>query len=120
MSFNFPNSPTVGQLYPQPAVAGASVWKWNGSAWISVGAPLTILDGLVHYDVAQSLTATQQLQARQNIYAAPFDAMGLTGVQVNGCQSSIRHRSHGTAKCCVDLHTGHVSSLCHRQRRNVG
>ena len=33
---------------------------------------------------AQSLTAAQQLQARTNIYAAPFDAMAYNGLQVNG------------------------------------
>ena len=33
---------------------------------------------------AQSLTSTQQLQARQNIYAAPFDALAYSGMQING------------------------------------
>jgi hypothetical protein len=33
---------------------------------------------------AQSLTTAQQLQARQNIYAAPFDAMAYSGMQING------------------------------------
>ena len=33
---------------------------------------------------AQSLTATQQQQARQNVYAAPFDAMAYSGLQING------------------------------------
>ena len=40
--------------------------------------------GAVHYDSAQSLTALQQQQARQNIYAAPFDAMAYSGLQING------------------------------------
>jgi hypothetical protein len=39
---------------------------------------------VVHYDVAQSLTIPQQQQARQNIYAAPFDAMAYGGLQING------------------------------------
>jgi hypothetical protein len=38
----------------------------------------------VRYDIAQSLTAPQQQQARQNIYAAPFDAMAYSGLQING------------------------------------
>ena len=38
----------------------------------------------VRYDTAQSLTAPQQQQARQNIYAAPFDAMAYSGLQING------------------------------------
>jgi hypothetical protein len=38
----------------------------------------------VRYDAAQGLTAAQQVQARQNIAAAPFDAMAYSGMQVNG------------------------------------
>jgi hypothetical protein len=39
----------------------------------------------VRYDVAQpALTDAQELQARQNIYAAPLDAIGLYGVGYNG------------------------------------
>jgi hypothetical protein len=39
---------------------------------------------VVRYDISQSLTAPQQQQARQNIYAAPFDAMAYSGLQING------------------------------------
>jgi hypothetical protein len=38
----------------------------------------------VRNNAAQSLTAVQQQQARQNIYAAPFDAMAYNGLQING------------------------------------
>ena len=38
----------------------------------------------VRYDAAQSLTAAQQTQARQNIFAAPFDALSYSGLQING------------------------------------
>jgi hypothetical protein len=34
--------------------------------------------------VAQALTAPQQQQVRQNVYAAPFDALAYSGMQVNG------------------------------------
>lgn len=40
--------------------------------------------GSVRYDTAQNLTETQDAQARSNIYAAPFDAMGYHGIQFNG------------------------------------
>jgi hypothetical protein len=33
MGFNFPNSPTIGQLYPQPPIAGAPVYQWDGHKW---------------------------------------------------------------------------------------
>jgi hypothetical protein len=39
---------------------------------------------VVRYDTAQSLTAPQQQQGRANIYAAPFDAMAYSGMQING------------------------------------
>ena len=38
----------------------------------------------VRFDAAQALNATQQTQARQNIFAAPFDAMAYNGLQING------------------------------------
>jgi hypothetical protein len=38
----------------------------------------------VRFDTAQSLTAAQQTQARGNIYAAPFDALAYSGMQING------------------------------------
>jgi hypothetical protein len=44
----------------------------------------TINARAVRYDAAQALTDPQLIQARQNIYAAPFDAMAYSGLQVNG------------------------------------
>ena len=41
---------------------------------------------------AQSLTATQQQQARQNVYAAPFDAMAYSGLQINGAMEVSQER----------------------------
>jgi hypothetical protein len=38
----------------------------------------------VRTEQAQALTAAQQQQARQNIYAAPFAAMAYNGLQING------------------------------------
>lgn len=140
MGINFPASPTVGQKYPQPAVAGIPVYTWDGEKWTTVGGsvaayapPSTTLplmdatpavigietayargdhvhpsdttkynasnpDGYqtamqvgtsvaalaVRYDVAQALSVIQQQQARQNVYAAPFDALAYSGLQING------------------------------------
>ena len=49
-------------------------------------AAKSYVDGIpsVRYDAAQALTAAQQLQARSNIAAAPFDAMAYGGLQING------------------------------------
>ena len=70
MSFDFPNAPTVGQIF--------NSWIWDGEKW------LTQPVGSVRYDIAQSLTAPQQVQARQNIYSAPFDSLAYNGMQING------------------------------------
>ena len=34
MALDFPNSPTVGQLYPSPAIAGVGQWRWDGTEWV--------------------------------------------------------------------------------------
>ena len=38
----------------------------------------------VRTDMAQTLTAAQQVQGRSNLYAAPFDALAYNGLQING------------------------------------
>jgi hypothetical protein len=51
----------------------------------TVTAVGTVVGALaVRYDAVQALTAAQQVQARQNIYAAPFDALAYSGMQING------------------------------------
>jgi hypothetical protein len=42
------------------------------------------LNQVVRYDAVQTLTAPQLVQARSNIYAAPFDALAYSGMQING------------------------------------
>ncbi|MEY9184709.1 hypothetical protein ABIG06_006257 [Bradyrhizobium sp. USDA 326] len=141
MGLNFPTSPSVGTLCPQPAIAGVPVYRWDGEKWslqslvskqpiyddgsIPMSAQLKLIappvaandaaaksyvDGIappagsVRYDSAQSsLTATQQQQGRQNIYAAPFDALGYYGMQVNG-GCAIDQVSNGAATVIT---TGH-------------
>jgi hypothetical protein len=62
MGFNFPLAPTVGTIYPTPAIAGAPQYVWDGVAWkttvSSSGSPPYI--------------------------AAPVDALAYNGIQVNG------------------------------------
>src|SRR6516164_9426082 len=38
MGMNFPNTPTVGQQWPSPPVAGQPVYRWDGTVWGSLGA----------------------------------------------------------------------------------
>ncbi|MBO4221938.1 hypothetical protein [Bradyrhizobium neotropicale] len=64
---------------------GFSYFRYNdgsSSQWVALIAGLP--SGSVRYDIAQMLTAAQQQQARQNVYAAPFDAMSYNGLQLNG------------------------------------
>ena len=34
MAIDFPNSPTVGQVYPSPAVPGTPIYQWDGNKWV--------------------------------------------------------------------------------------
>lgn len=66
MGINFPNAPTVGQLWPQPATPGLPVYRWDGQAWMTGSVDII---GTVRYDAVQTLTAAQKAQARANIDA---------------------------------------------------
>lgn len=80
MSFNFPASPTVGQVYQN--------YTWDGEKWTMGATPV----GAVRYDVPQSLTEPQKAQARSNVYAAPLDALAYSGMQINGSMEVSQER----------------------------
>jgi len=46
MGINFPSSPTVGQKYPSPSVAGVPTYTWDGQKWTTfadaLGPPLYV------------------------------------------------------------------------------
>jgi hypothetical protein len=72
-----------GQLYIRYNDGNSVAWviaapQPDSSNYVSlIGA------SAVRYDTAQTLTEPQQMQARSNIYAAPMDALGYSGMQVN-------------------------------------
>ena len=37
---DFPASPTNGQKFPQPAVAGVPVYTWDGEKWTTAGGEI--------------------------------------------------------------------------------
>lgn len=37
MALDFPNSPTVGQLFPTSPAPGTPQFRWDGTAWSSAG-----------------------------------------------------------------------------------
>ena len=45
---------------------------------------VALAEDLISVETANAFTATQQAQARTNVYAAPFDAFGAQGIQING------------------------------------
>jgi hypothetical protein len=91
------NGPSQGAIYvgdSAPAAPINSLW-WESDTgilyfkfddgtsvqWVAIadgGA------GAVRFDMAQTLTAPQQTQARVNIAAAPLDALAYSGLQING------------------------------------
>ena len=88
-----PASPKAGQLWWESDGGLLYVFFVDASGppgqWV-IAAPQPDINAFmtsaqaVRYDTAQSLTAVQQQQARQNTYAAPFDAMAYGGLQING------------------------------------
>jgi len=45
MALDFPNSPTVGQIFPSPAQPGVPQWKWDGAEWVlsaQAGSPFGV------------------------------------------------------------------------------
>jgi hypothetical protein len=102
------SSVLVSDVPPTPTPIDSTLWyntldgqlyirynDGNSTAWV-IAAPQpdasnytnmigsAIAASAVRYDVAQALTDPQKSQARQNIAAAPFDAMSYSGMQVNG------------------------------------
>lgn len=61
MGMNFPDAPTVGTIYPQPALAGIPVYRWDGAKWITVGA--TVPKTPVYADGSVPMTAQLTLIA---------------------------------------------------------
>ena len=72
-ALDFPLAPTLGQTYPNPAVAGLPVYRWDGSDWLSAYplGPL-ILPG----------DPTDPLGAATKQYVD--NTLAYSGMQVNG------------------------------------
>ena len=55
----------------------------SSTQW-AIMSPMPDVATFVRNDAPQSLSTAQQVQTRQNVYAAPFDAMAYSGMQYNG------------------------------------
>jgi hypothetical protein len=103
-----PASPVDGQLWWE-SDTGALYIRYNDGdsvQWVLVGQFPT-LTGLVRFDTAQTLTEPQKVQARQNVYAAPFDAMAYSGMQINGSMEI----SQENGQAAVPLVNGSLKSI---------
>lgn len=78
---------------PGPGIADApsddAVYARKNAGWTDTKL------SAVRLDLAQALSATQLVQARQNIFAAPFDAIGYFGMQINGAHEVTQERIAG-------------------------
>ena len=43
---DFPNSPTIGQLFPVTPIANTPVWQWDGTSWEPTG-PVGLTQGVI-------------------------------------------------------------------------
>jgi hypothetical protein len=89
-----PTGATVNSLWFESDTGILYIYYADGTStqWVAIAAG-GIDAGAVRFDGPQSLTSetapfgttvTQRAQARKNIYAAPFDAMAYSGMQING------------------------------------
>ena len=129
MALDFPASPTLNQLYPSPAVPGVPVYTWDGEKWTTRGGAIGStgaaddpppMNGTANVGVSTQWaredhihpTDTTRTSATDvtNIvkaYAAPFDAMAYSGLQINGGMEVSQELSaasavSGVAKYIVD------------------
>jgi hypothetical protein len=78
-------SPTfTGDPKAPTPTAGDNDTSIATTAFVSAAVAAGGAAGAVRYDAPQTLTTPQLIQAQQNIYAAPFDAMAYSGLQING------------------------------------
>ena len=67
----------------------------TSTQWV-IAAPQPDVNAFVQYGV-QSPTVAQQIQARQNVYAAPLDALAYNGMQFNGSMAVSQERGTNLA-----------------------
>jgi len=91
MGINFPAAPIIGELYPTPAIAGIPQYKWDGTAWLAMTpSALTYVqrggDTMTGHLALPVSPAAANAVRRDFVeaYAAPFDAMSYSGMQING------------------------------------
>jgi hypothetical protein len=85
-ALDFPASPTVGQLYPTPAVPGVPVYKWDGEKWTTLGGALGSTgasDAIPQQDAGSGAAGSSTLWTRGD-HAHPVDPSIATKVAKAG------------------------------------
>ena len=94
---SFPQNPSVGDKFPDPAVPDVLQWQWSGSRWERVQAPsgtpvasgsMTILVGSTH-----TLNATMAIGSANTTVEVVASGAGLT----NGPSEAVRNTPGLTA-----------------------
>jgi hypothetical protein len=103
MGINFPAAPIIGELYPTPAIAGIPQYKWDGTAWLAMTpSALTYVqrggDTMTGHLALPTAPAAANAVRRDFVeaYAAPFDAMAYSGMQINGSMDVSQELGAGT------------------------
>ena len=89
---DFPASPITGDKYPVTAVPGQPQYTYDGVKWTTIGAQISNAapaTALPLMDAATAVVGTATKYAREDhvhprIPAAPVDALGWSGMQING------------------------------------
>jgi len=103
MGFNFPNTPTIGDLYPTPALPGVPQYRWDGAVWTTTTYdPLTwvqragdTMTGALNVVTPPTQAAHAASKAYVDAYAAaaaPLDALSYSGMQINGSMEVSQER----------------------------
>jgi hypothetical protein len=74
------NSSNTGTKTPGQSGAGTKI-SFTAAPQVAI---IGVKEDLISIEEANSFTDTQKKQVRQNVYAAPFDAMAYSGMQFNG------------------------------------
>lgn len=65
MAIDFPSTPTIGQKYPDPAVAGQVQYTWDGEKWTSYASPGEASDPIIIFSADSGLQLNGGMEISQ-------------------------------------------------------